>query len=95
MPKKRKKETQEIIIRNKNGKDLNLKLEINGDRILVDGKPLSEFKNNEVTINKRKIIIRDGDIMRSFDFGPDALEFSKDFKMDWKEGKEMIKPFYH
>jgi serine protease Do len=41
-----KTETQEIIIRNKGDKELNLKLEINGDNITVNGKPLDEFKND-------------------------------------------------
>ena len=58
-----KKETQEIVIRNKGGKDLNLKIEINGDKITVNGKPLEEFKDDQVIINNRKIIIRDGDGM--------------------------------
>ncbi len=91
--KPEKKETQEIIIRNKGGKDLNLKVEINGDNVTVNGKPLSEFKNDEVTINKRKMIIRDGDGTMSFNFSPDAMGFGNEFMKEWKEGKEIIKPF--
>ena len=91
--KPEKKETQEIIIRNKGGKDLNLKVEINGDNVTVNGKPLSEFKNDEVTINKRKMIIRDGDGTMSFNFSPDAMAFGNEFMKEWKEGKEIVKPF--
>jgi len=92
--KPEKKETQEIIIRNKGGKYLNLKVEINGDNIIVNGKPLSEFKNDEVTINIRKITIRDGgDGAMSFNFSPDAMGFGNEFMKEWKEGKEIIKPF--
>ncbi|MEP7107692.1 MAG: PDZ domain-containing protein [Ferruginibacter sp.] len=87
-----KKETQEIVIRNKGNKELNLKVEINGDNITVNGKPLAEFKDEGVTINNRKMIIRDGDGM-GFDFGPGAMAFSKDFMGKWDGGKEMIKPF--
>ena len=87
-----KKESQEIIIRNKDGKDMNLKLEINGDKIIVNGKPLSEFKDENVTINKRKMITRRGDMV--FDFGDDAMAFNmdRDFMREWK-GKEVVKPF--
>ena len=94
--KSEKKETQEIIIRNKKGKDLNLKVEINGDNITVNGKPLSEFKDDGVTINKRKMTITGHN--RIYDFGNDATDFNMDFNMDkdfmkeWN-GKEVSKPF--
>lgn len=90
--KKEKKETQEIVIRNKGDKELNLKVEINGDKITVNGKPLAEFSDDQVTINNRKMVIRDDNGVMAFNFGPDAMNFSSDFKGQWK-GKEMIKPF--
>ena len=91
--KPEKKETQEIIIRNKGAKDLNLKVEINGDNVTVNGKPLSEFKNDDVTINKRKMIIRDGGGTMSFNFSPDVMGFGNEFMKEWNEGKEITKPF--
>lgn len=57
---KDKKESQEIIIRKKGDKDTKLTVEIKGDKITINGKPLSEFKDDEITINKRNVIIRDG-----------------------------------
>jgi serine protease Do len=57
---KDKKETQEIIIRKKGEKDTRITVEIKGDQVTINGKPLSEFKDDEVTINRRNIIIRDG-----------------------------------
>ena len=57
---KDKKETQEIIIRKKGEKDTKITVEIKGDAITINGKPLSEFKDDEVTVNRRNIIIRDG-----------------------------------
>lgn len=57
---KDKKETQEIIIRKKGEKDTRITVEIKGDVITINGKPLSEFKDDEVTVNRRNIIIRDG-----------------------------------
>lgn len=84
-----KKQTEEIVIRNKGDKDMNLKVEIKGDKIIVNGKPLAEFKDDQVTINKRKMIIRDGDRTMAVDFGPDSRTFNmgQDFMKQWG-GKE-------
>ncbi len=54
-----KKETQEIIIKSKGDKTVKLNVEIDGDKITINGKPLSDFNDANVTINKRKTIIRD------------------------------------
>lgn len=92
--KAEKKETREIVIRSKGEKDLNLKVEINGDKITVNGKPLAEFKDDQVTINNRKMIIRDGYEGMAFNYSPDVMAFSKDFAGQWsKEGKEVTRPF--
>lgn len=55
-----KRETEEIVIRKKGSKDANMNIEITGDKVLINGKPLVEFRDNEITINKRKIMVRDG-----------------------------------
>jgi serine protease Do len=65
---KDRKETQEIVIRKKGDKDTKITVEIKGDNITVNGKPLSEFKDGEITINKRNIRIFDG--QRNFSFVP-------------------------
>lgn len=94
-----KKETQEIVIRKNGEKDIKLKVEIDGDNITVNGKPLSEFKDNDITINKRKMIITDGDNMMSWNFGGDGHDwekwgeafgenFSRNFNGDWDEEGE-------
>lgn len=88
-----KKETEEIIIRNKGDKELNIKVEIKGDQVTVNGQPLAEYKNDKVTINKRKIVIRDGDRTMAFDLGPNELAFGEDFMRQWKMDKDVIKPF--
>ena len=71
---KDKKETQEIIIRKKGQKDAKISVEINGDKITINGKPLSEFKDDEITINKRNIIIRDGKGATRFQMNPEDFE---------------------
>ena len=77
---KGKKETQEIIIRKKGEKDSKITVEIKGDKITINGKPLSEYKDDEVTINKRNIIIRDGKGGTRFQMDPadfEGLDFLK------------------
>lgn len=75
-----KKQTEEIIIRKNGDKELKLNVEINGDDIKVNGKPLSEFIDKDVTINKKKIIISDGDRKMSWNFdGGDMEDFGKSF----------------
>ncbi len=94
-----KKETQEIIIRNKGDKDMKLKVEINGEDIIVNGKPLAEFIDKNISINKRKMVIREGDKMMQFDFGegPGGFDFGKNFNYnfnrDGAEGENMNKAF--
>jgi serine protease Do len=88
-----KKEIEEIVIRKDDGTEMNLKVEINGDKITVNGTPLVDFKDDQVTIKKRKMIIKDGDGMMEFNLGPDAMAFSEDFRRQFEGGKEVIKPF--
>lgn len=71
---KEKKETQEIIIRKKGDKDTKVTVEIKGDKVTINGKPLSEFKDDEITINKRNIIIRDGKGNTRFRMAPEDFE---------------------
>jgi serine protease Do len=71
---KGKKETQEIIIRKKGEKDTRITVEIKGDKITINGKPLSEFKDDEITINKRNIIIRDERGNTRFQMNPADFE---------------------
>ncbi len=50
-----------IIIKQKGGKDTKLTIEINNGDIKVNGKPLTEFKDDDISISKRKQITIDGD----------------------------------
>jgi serine protease Do len=72
-PKKDKK-TEEIIIRNKGDKDMNMTVQINGDSVFINGKPLDEFTDSLVSIKKRKMVIRDGDRTMAFDFDNSDFE---------------------
>jgi serine protease Do len=66
------KETQEIIIRKKGDKDTKITVEIKGDKVTINGKPISEFKDGDITINKRNIMIFDG--QHNFNFEPGNME---------------------
>jgi serine protease Do len=85
------KETEEIVIRKKGDSKTNVTVEINGDNIIVNGKPLAEFKDDQITIKKRKMIIRDGDNAMAFDFGPGMKGFKWDGNIP--DEKEMKRPF--
>jgi serine protease Do len=71
---KGKKDSQEIIIRKKGDKDIKITVEIKGDNITINGKPLAEFKDDEITINKRNIIVRDRKGNTRYEFTPGDLE---------------------
>jgi serine protease Do len=71
---KERKQTQEIIIRKKGEKDTKITVEIKGDAITINGKPLSEFKDDEITVNRRNIIIRDGKGGTRFKMAPGDIE---------------------
>jgi serine protease Do len=83
---KEKKETQEIIIRRKGEKDTKLVIEMKGDKVTVNGKPLSEFKDDEVVINNRTMTLREGMV---FNFG-DNMDF--DFDFDHEGFKKAMTP---
>src|SRR4051794_21474 len=85
------KQTQEIVIRNKEGKDLELKIEVKGDKVTINGKPLEEFKDEGVTIDNRRMYIRDRDVNMTYNFGPEGMTLNKDF-MGWG-GKDVSGAF--
>lgn len=90
---KTKKESREIIIRDKGDKEINLTVEIKGDKITVNGKPLAEFKEEGVTINKRKMTIRGGGDNMVFNREGDPAMFEKDFMQNWQGAAMISKPF--
>lgn len=84
--KEGKKEREEIIIRKNGDRDVKITVEINGDQVMINGKPLMEFNDDGVTINKRKVIIRDGNRMM-FSDGDMPGGFS------WSDGKPEKRAF--
>jgi serine protease Do len=87
-----RRETKEITIRQNGDKEVNLKVEIKGDDITVNGKPLAEYKDKDVIINKRKITVTDGKKSMTWNMGP-GQEFGEDFMRHFELEKEaMAKP---
>ena len=68
---KEKKNVQEIVIRKKGEKDTKIVVEIKGDNVTINGKPLSEYKDDEITINRRNMTIRDGQGKTRMTFTPE------------------------
>jgi serine protease Do len=97
------KESQEIIIKKKGDKDAKITVEITGNSIIINGKPLAEFKEDGITINNRKMIIKEGDKMKMMfdrdDFaGLENLGNLKNFRLDipemggnsWSDSKRIV-----
>jgi serine protease Do len=98
-----KRETQEIIIRKNGEKDSKVTVEITGDKVLINGKPLAEFNEEGITINNRKMIIRDGNNL-SFNLDKGRILLDKslgdldqieslDFSFDNDMQNEYAKPY--
>jgi serine protease Do len=51
---KEKSEVQQIIITRKGDKDEKIVVEVNGDKVTVNGKPLDEYKGDNVTIRRNR-----------------------------------------
>jgi serine protease Do len=50
----------EIVIRKNGDKDVKMTIEMKGDDVFINGKPISEFRDDDVNVMKRKKIIRNG-----------------------------------
>lgn len=60
----------EIIIKRKSDKDAKVTIEIKDGNVLIDGKPVSDYQDDDITVRKRKVKVMDG---RTFSFsGPDG-----------------------
>lgn len=71
----------EIIIKRKSDKDAKVTIEIKNGEILIDGKPASDYQDNDLSVRKRKIRIRDGRTLAYV--GPDG---------DWVAPKAPTEP---
>ena len=72
----KKSETNEIIIRRDGEQETKVTIQIDGDDIRVNGKPLSEYNDKDLKVLKRKMIISDGSplVFDSDIFSDDMME---------------------
>lgn len=52
---KEKKDVRQFIITNKSGKDEKIVVEIVGDKVTVNGKPVEEYKDGDITVRATKV----------------------------------------
>ena len=78
---KQKKESQEIVIRKKGDKDSKIIVEINGDKVTINGKPLADFKDDNITINKRNVTVWNRNGNKDFEFS--ANDFGEMNSFSW------------
>ncbi|MEO6232184.1 MAG: PDZ domain-containing protein [Ferruginibacter sp.] len=69
---------QEIVIRKKGEKNTRVTVDINNDDILINGKPLSEFNDSNITVMKRNRIIRHGNDMFVMPRGGNSFSYDGD-----------------
>src|SRR5258708_10020211 len=50
----------EIVIRHKGNKDARVTVEIKDNKVFVNGKPVSEFNDDNVSVRKKKVMVMDG-----------------------------------
>ena len=79
-----KKKTEEIIIRKNGDKETKTTIEINGDSVTVNGKPLSDYHDGDVSIMQKDFM--DGD-SRNFLYSPDNGNMNFDVFSDDDNGK--------
>jgi serine protease Do len=81
----------EIVIKHKNDKDAKVTVEIKNGEVFINGKPASEYHDNDISVSKRKIKIMNG---HNFSFGPDGDMAIAPFEWDGPDDhKAMISPF--
>jgi serine protease Do len=78
--KKEKKESQEIIIRKSGDKNEKITVVVDGNDITINGKPLSEFKDDNIKVTKRKTYLREGSALTYFNDANSYGMFDSDNK---------------
>jgi serine protease Do len=62
----------EIVIRHKSSKDARVTVEIRDNKIYINGKPVSEFNDDNISVRKKKVMVLDG---QAFNFSaPEGME---------------------
>jgi serine protease Do len=82
-----KKDAEQIIITRKSADKGKVTVEIDGDKVLVNGKPIEDLKDGEITVNRHKI--RDGHSVMAFSSPEGDWSYNwndNDMKMLYEDG---------
>ncbi|MEO7802835.1 MAG: PDZ domain-containing protein [Ginsengibacter sp.] len=73
---------EEIVIKRKGDKDVKISIEINGDDVKINGKPMSNYNDDDIKVDKRVRIIRDGnrDMLMNDDDHGDLFRRNPEFR---------------
>lgn len=85
-----KMQSEEITIKRKGDKDVNLNIRITGDNVLINGKPLMEFNEDGVSISSKKVIVKDGNKITIFDNQDDPVSLNFDNFFNPKNSNEKV-----
>lgn len=72
---------EEIVLKKKGDKDVKMTIEINGDDVKINGKPMSDYKDDDIKVDKRIRIIKDGGDKFIFNGDGDDKVFFRDNNM--------------
>jgi serine protease Do len=75
--------TQEIIIRKKGDKGEKMTIVVDGDKVTINGKPVDEFKNQDVTVLRRNGL--------NSTYGPRAITIPRG-SFQWNDGEGSLAP---
>jgi len=82
-----KKDAEQIIITRKNADNGKVTVEIDGDKVTVNGKPVEDLKDGNITVNRRKL--RDGHSVMAFSSPEGDWSYNwndNDMKMLYEDG---------
>ena len=82
-----KKESEQIIITRKNADKGKVTVEIDGDKVTVNGKPIEDLKGDDIIVNRRKV--RDGHSAMAFNSPEGSWSYNwndDDMKMLYEDG---------
>jgi len=78
---KKPKDVQQIIITQNGGKDEKVVVEINGDKVTVNGKPLEDYKDKDGDLNVRVQKFKDMDGLTYYPRGAQSFNGNDHFKI--------------
>jgi len=82
-----KKESEQIIITRKNADKGKVTVEIDGDKVTVNGKPIEDLKDDNITVNRRKV--KDGHSVMAYNSPEGSWSYNwndDDMKMLYEDG---------